>query len=87
MLMQVNTCTFRFTSSKNAIKPPLSIVKELAEFLEVQIRDKGWIEAPPSPVNFGLCRYLSIHPNVDSPLHKQKQEKNPPKNNTLHNNL
>lgn len=45
--MQVNTCTFRFTSSKNAIKPPLSILKELAEFLEVQILDKGWIEVPP----------------------------------------
>lgn len=44
--MQVNTCTFRFTSSKNAIKPPLSILKELAEFLEVQILDKGWIEVP-----------------------------------------
>lgn len=44
--MQVNTCTFRFASSKNAIKPPLSILKELAEFLEVQILDKGWIEVP-----------------------------------------
>lgn len=46
MLMQVNTCTFRFTSSKNATKPPLSILKELTEFLKVQMLDKGWIEVP-----------------------------------------
>lgn len=46
MLMQVNTCMFRFTSSKNATKPPLSILKELSEFLEVQILDKGWTEVP-----------------------------------------
>lgn len=44
--MQVNTCTFRFTSSKNATKPPLSILKELTEFLKVQMLDKGWIEVP-----------------------------------------
>ena len=55
MLMHVNTDTFGFTSSKNAIKPPLSILKELAEFLEVQILDKGWFEVPPQT----LCR-LSV---------------------------
>lgn len=44
MLMHVNTYTFRFTTSKNAIKPPLSILKELTEFHEVQVLDKGWIE-------------------------------------------
>lgn len=60
MLMQVNTFTFRFTSSKNAIKPPLSILKELAEFLEVQFLDKGWIEVPPV--------YLDLL-SVDEPHH------------------
>lgn len=41
------TQTYRFTSSKNTIKPPLSILKELAEFLEVQILDKGYFAVPP----------------------------------------
>lgn len=58
--MQVNTCTFRFTSSKNATKPPLPILKELAEFLQVQIRDKAWIEVPPGPPGELWALFLQI---------------------------
>lgn len=71
MLMQINTYAFRFTSSKNAIKPPLSILKELAEFLEVQIVNKGWIEVPLWTLGCLFCRCLSIH--AEPLIHHFKQ--------------
>lgn len=77
--MQVNTCTFRFTSSKNAIKPPLSILKELAEFLEVQILDKGWIEVPPQtvgPLSVDVRPFIPTlsHPFISKKTHQHLKQ-------------
>lgn len=72
--MQVNTCAFRFTSSKNAIKPPLSILKELAEFLEVHVVDKGWIEVPQQTLESLSADVCPFKPTFDSPLHGQKHQ-------------